>query len=202
MTRHSASSTLPNSCDGAYSIVKAELLAHRMVYRALIPPGYHNDWHVAVRVASTKKLVGFVAAVPIHVRVRDKYAILQTCCSLLLTSVSQRPQCKRSELPMCSQEAAFEASRASAHQGGHATMPSQGCLSSFVHRRRSPSDSSRDMQVRLDRIGCSGSPACVDAFTPQVLPSVSQHPKARQRPLHHGALEHDSRAHDPPAQSP
>ena len=41
MTRHSASSTLPNSCDGAYSIVKAELLAHQMVYRALIPPGYH-----------------------------------------------------------------------------------------------------------------------------------------------------------------
>lgn len=38
---------------------------------ALMPPGYHKEWHVAVRVASTKRLVAFIAAVPITLRVRD-----------------------------------------------------------------------------------------------------------------------------------
>lgn len=37
------------------------------------PPGYHRDWHVAVRVASTKKLVAFVSGIPVTVRVREKY---------------------------------------------------------------------------------------------------------------------------------
>lgn len=37
-----------------------------------MPPGYHKDWHVGVRVSSTKKLVAFISAVPIRVRVRDK----------------------------------------------------------------------------------------------------------------------------------
>lgn len=40
--------------------------------RALKPPGYHQEWHVAVRVASTKKLVAFIAGMPINVRVREK----------------------------------------------------------------------------------------------------------------------------------
>ena len=53
---------------------KQQAFAFIPAHRALIPPGFHKDWHVAVRVASSKKLVGFVAAVPIHVRVRDKYA--------------------------------------------------------------------------------------------------------------------------------
>lgn len=42
-------------------------------YRALQPPGYHREWHVAVRVASNKKIVAFIAAVPLQLRVRDKY---------------------------------------------------------------------------------------------------------------------------------
>ncbi|THH27491.1 hypothetical protein EUX98_g6689 [Antrodiella citrinella] len=37
---------------------------------ALQPPGYHKEWHVGVRVASNKKLVAFVAAFPINLRVR------------------------------------------------------------------------------------------------------------------------------------
>lgn len=41
--------------------------------RALKPPGYHKEWSVAVRVASNKKLVAFISAVPITLRVRDKY---------------------------------------------------------------------------------------------------------------------------------
>ncbi|KIP09479.1 hypothetical protein PHLGIDRAFT_67433 [Phlebiopsis gigantea 11061_1 CR5-6] len=38
---------------------------------ALIPPGYYKEWHVAVRVASNKKLVAFIAGLPITLRVRD-----------------------------------------------------------------------------------------------------------------------------------
>ncbi|KAI0636740.1 N-myristoyl transferase [Trametes polyzona] len=37
---------------------------------ALKPPGYHKEWHVGVRVSSTKKLVAFISAVPVRVRVR------------------------------------------------------------------------------------------------------------------------------------
>jgi len=42
---------------------------------ALQPPGYVKEWHVAVRVASNKKLVAFVSAVPITLRVRAKYVL-------------------------------------------------------------------------------------------------------------------------------
>ncbi|EMD38921.1 hypothetical protein CERSUDRAFT_47559 [Gelatoporia subvermispora B] len=38
---------------------------------ALKPPGHHREWHVGVRVASNKKLVAFISAVPITLRVRD-----------------------------------------------------------------------------------------------------------------------------------
>ncbi|KAI0683832.1 N-myristoyl transferase [Cytidiella melzeri] len=38
---------------------------------ALKPPGYFKDWHAGVRVASNKKLVAFIAAVPITLRVRE-----------------------------------------------------------------------------------------------------------------------------------
>ncbi|KAI0724001.1 N-myristoyl transferase [Cerioporus squamosus] len=37
---------------------------------ALKPPGYYQDWHIGVRVASSKKLVAFISAVPVTVRVR------------------------------------------------------------------------------------------------------------------------------------
>lgn len=40
--------------------------------RALKPPGYHKEWHVGVRVASNKKLVAFIAGLPITLRIRAK----------------------------------------------------------------------------------------------------------------------------------
>jgi glycylpeptide N-tetradecanoyltransferase len=49
---------------------------------ALMPPGWHPDWHVGVRVASKKgdsdkdkqkgRLVAFISAVPVKLRVREK----------------------------------------------------------------------------------------------------------------------------------
>jgi len=39
---------------------------------ALMPPGWRRDWHVAVRVAKTARLFGFISAVPATVRVHGK----------------------------------------------------------------------------------------------------------------------------------
>ncbi|EOA36762.1 hypothetical protein CARUB_v10012630mg [Capsella rubella] len=39
---------------------------------ALCPPGYYQNWHVGVRVKTTKKLVAFISGVPARIRVRDE----------------------------------------------------------------------------------------------------------------------------------
>jgi len=39
---------------------------------ALQPPGWLLDWHVGVRVVKSKKLVGFISAVPANVRIYDR----------------------------------------------------------------------------------------------------------------------------------
>ncbi|CAE7059276.1 unnamed protein product [Rhizoctonia solani] len=39
---------------------------------ALQPPGYHKDWLIGVRVSSNKKLIAFIAGVPLKLRVRQK----------------------------------------------------------------------------------------------------------------------------------
>ena len=36
---------------------------------ALLPPGQYSDWIVGVRVATTKKLVGFITGIPVHLMV-------------------------------------------------------------------------------------------------------------------------------------
>ncbi|KIY43592.1 N-myristoyl transferase [Fistulina hepatica ATCC 64428] len=43
--------------------------------KALKPPGYHKEWHLGVRVASSKRLVAFISGVPITLRIR-KHTIL------------------------------------------------------------------------------------------------------------------------------
>ena len=35
---------------------------------ALKPPGYLKEWHCGVRVTKSNKLVGFISAVPAHMR--------------------------------------------------------------------------------------------------------------------------------------
>jgi len=39
---------------------------------ALTPPGWHVDWLCAVRATSSRKLVGFISAIPATIRVKDK----------------------------------------------------------------------------------------------------------------------------------
>ncbi|GJZ62574.1 glycylpeptide N-tetradecanoyltransferase 1-like protein [Tanacetum coccineum] len=38
---------------------------------ALRPPGYYRNWHVGVRVKSSKKLVAFITGVPVRMRAKD-----------------------------------------------------------------------------------------------------------------------------------
>lgn len=45
---------------------------HVAPFRALKPPGWKIQWHCGVRVASNKKLVGFISAIPAHIRVYDQ----------------------------------------------------------------------------------------------------------------------------------
>jgi glycylpeptide N-tetradecanoyltransferase len=40
--------------------------------RALTPPGFIQDWHIGVRVKTTKLLVGLITAIPVRARVYDK----------------------------------------------------------------------------------------------------------------------------------
>jgi glycylpeptide N-tetradecanoyltransferase len=38
---------------------------------AMMPPGWKKEWHVGVRASQSKKLVGFISAVPLELRVRE-----------------------------------------------------------------------------------------------------------------------------------
>ncbi|KAK7467241.1 glycylpeptide N-tetradecanoyltransferase [Stygiomarasmius scandens] len=59
---------------------------------ALKPPGYHKEWHVGVRVKANKKLVGFIAGVPILLRVR-KHKI--EACEINYLCVHKKLRSKR-----------------------------------------------------------------------------------------------------------
>ena len=47
-------------------------LCDKWSFRALKPPGWKSEWHCGVRVASNKKLVGFISAIPAHIRVYEQ----------------------------------------------------------------------------------------------------------------------------------
>ncbi|THU87253.1 N-myristoyl transferase [Dendrothele bispora CBS 962.96] len=59
---------------------------------ALKPPGYFKEWHVGVRVKSNKKLVGFIAGVPILLRVRKNKV---TACEINYLCVHKKLRSKR-----------------------------------------------------------------------------------------------------------
>lgn len=35
-----------------------------------MPPGFVKDWHIGVRVSASKRLVAFISAIPITLRIR------------------------------------------------------------------------------------------------------------------------------------
>jgi len=67
-------SIAPNSCSGKKYIILSPLNFTLSVNtRALMPPGYHKEWHIGVRLVATKKLVAFISGVPMTLKVRKKY---------------------------------------------------------------------------------------------------------------------------------
>ncbi|GAA5911604.1 glycylpeptide N-tetradecanoyltransferase NMT1 [Sporobolomyces salmoneus] len=59
---------------------------------ALKPPGYVPDWHVGIRVRETGKLVGFIAGVPIDLRIR---AVTKRCTEINFLVVHKKLRSKR-----------------------------------------------------------------------------------------------------------
>lgn len=47
------------------------------------PPGWRPEWHVSVRVAKNKKLVGFIAGMPCDIRVYNKWVFFLIFLSLV-----------------------------------------------------------------------------------------------------------------------
>jgi hypothetical protein len=65
-------STQLSFCDGKRRRGCIYVLWLTVASRALMPPGWHKEWHIGVRVASNKKLVAFISGVPITLNVREK----------------------------------------------------------------------------------------------------------------------------------
>ncbi|EPY50486.1 N-myristoyltransferase 1 [Schizosaccharomyces cryophilus OY26] len=60
---------------------------------ALMSPGYVKDWHVGVRVKASNKLVAFISAVPLVIRVRDK--LFEKCAEVNFLCIHKKLRSKR-----------------------------------------------------------------------------------------------------------
>ncbi|GAA5933143.1 glycylpeptide N-tetradecanoyltransferase NMT1 [Sporobolomyces koalae] len=59
---------------------------------ALKPPGYVPDWHVGIRVAASDKLVGFIAGIPVDLRIRT---VTKRCTEINFLVVHKKLRSKR-----------------------------------------------------------------------------------------------------------
>ncbi len=87
--------------------------------RALQPPGWIKAWHPGVRVSASKKLVGFISAIPVDIRVHTQSVRRRGRAAPPADGCRQPPGHGGGQLPVCAQEAAHEAARARPDQGGH-----------------------------------------------------------------------------------
>lgn len=55
-------------------------------------PGWHKDWHVGVRATQSKKLVAFISAIPVHLRVRAKTIV---CSEVNFLCIHKKLRSKR-----------------------------------------------------------------------------------------------------------
>jgi glycylpeptide N-tetradecanoyltransferase len=51
-------------------LVLAVYPPNELCVRAMMPPGWKPQWHIGVRASQSKKLVGFISAVPVELRIR------------------------------------------------------------------------------------------------------------------------------------
>ncbi|KAJ6786063.1 hypothetical protein PWT90_07736 [Aphanocladium album] len=59
---------------------------------AMLAPGWHKRYHVGVRATQSRKLVAFISAIPVHIRVRDKTI---TCSEVNFLCVHKKLRGKR-----------------------------------------------------------------------------------------------------------
>ncbi|KZV72932.1 N-myristoyl transferase [Peniophora sp. CONT] len=80
---------------------------------ALMPPGYHKEWHIGVRVKSNKKLVAFISGVPLKLRVRgnefDSSEINYLCVHKKLRSKRLAPVLIKEVTRQCHLKGIFQA---------------------------------------------------------------------------------------------
>merc|ERR1712048_675736 len=80
---------------------------------ALTPPGWHTDWHCAVRVSTTKKMVGSISAIPAKINVKgtvtDMVEINYLCVLKKLRSKRVAPTLIREITRRVNQKGIFQA---------------------------------------------------------------------------------------------
>lgn len=57
---------------------------------ALNPPGYFKEWVIGVRASKSKKLVGFISGVPVHMMLEKKHKIKMTEINFLCVNKKVR----------------------------------------------------------------------------------------------------------------
>lgn len=115
--------------------------------RALMPPGYHKEWHIGVRVVATKKLVAFISGVPMTLRVRKKQVPVFPLDCIVVYPI-QCDQCDGNQLPLCTQAVTIKTTCARAYQGGHPSDTPERCLPSYLYCWSDNPDANINLQVR------------------------------------------------------
>lgn len=96
----------------------------------LMPPGYNSDLHIGVRVTASKKLVGFISAIPAQIRVREQFVAF-----LIL----QQAASSRDQFSVCSQKAQTKEIGSCAYQGSHSASEFDWNLSGSLYCWNIPS---------------------------------------------------------------
>ncbi|RYC63336.1 hypothetical protein CHU98_g2866 [Xylaria longipes] len=80
---------------------------------AMMPPGWKKQWHRGVRVSASKKLVAFIAAIPVELRIRDKVLhaseVNFLCIHKKLRSKRLAPVLIKEITRLCNLEGVFQA---------------------------------------------------------------------------------------------
>ncbi|KAI4860000.1 peptide N-myristoyl transferase [Hypoxylon rubiginosum] len=80
---------------------------------AMMPPGWKKEWHRGVRATQSRKLVGFIAAIPVELRIRDKVLhaseVNFLCIHKKLRSKRLAPVLIKEITRLCNLEGVFQA---------------------------------------------------------------------------------------------
>ncbi|KAI1749633.1 Glycylpeptide N-tetradecanoyltransferase [Xylaria castorea] len=100
---------------------------------AMMPPGWKKQWHRGVRASASKKLVAFIAAIPVELRIRDKTLhaseVNFLCIHKKLRSKRLAPVLIKEITRLCNLEGVFQA----IYTGG-IVLPRPVSTSRYYHR--------------------------------------------------------------------